>query len=296
MRKNFPAGVVVAVLGCLISTGASAYLINPNTCTTDSFAITKMETSPLDGNGVVFEAPPNVDSTSCFGVVDGNDHQGGLSAPNPNIGELNDGLLNGEGNIVSPLQFISASQLLDLDGDGTATDPGWLFLGSVDGGGSGIFVMDGYNKPLAIDDILALTLTCTGAGGDACTIGTWTLTTELDIIDVVQALLGRNSFDHLAFVTKSAQGFAIYDFDFNIILQSLLDAGGAGFDYVTPYSFTGIWNTDDFTNQRGNSQNYSHISVWARDPLSTTQVPVPGTLALLGLGLVVFGFVRRRKN
>ena len=281
--------------GCLLSTGAWAYLTNPGTCTTDSVSITQMETSPLDGTGVIFQAPPNVYSTSCFGVVDGNDHQHGLSAPDPNIGQFNDGLLNGQGNIVSPLQFISSSQLQDLDGDGNFTDPGWIFLGSVDSEAGTQVTMDGYDKPLNIDDVLAFNLSCSGAADDPCTEGTWQLTTTLDIIEKVTPILGLNSFDHLAFVIKASNSYAIYDFDFNEILQMLLAAGGSGFNFHTPYSLTGTWDTRDFFNNKGKAHAYSHISLWVRDPSDITQVPLPGTLALLSLGLLLLGLSRKRQ-
>lgn len=103
--------------------------------------------------------------------------------------------------------------------------------------------------------------------------------TSLDIITRTQSLLGRKAFDHLAFVIKSSDRFAVYDFDFNLLSAEL-----AGFDYVTPYSFTGTWNSSDFLNRTGTSaQNFSHISIWARDPIPENQVPEPGSLILLGL-------------
>lgn len=275
-----------------LSFNAHAYLSSPGTCTNDSVSINSMERSPLDGVGVIFTGL-SINATSCFGMIEGND-QGGLSAPNPNIGELGDGLLNGQENIVSPTQFISADQLLALNADGIKNDPGWIYLGSVESTDDKTsYTMDGYSKPLNIDDILKLTLACTASGDDACVSGTWTLETRLDIIDKVQAVLGRNSFDHLAFVIKSSTEWAIYDFDFNILLQQLIAAGGTGFDYVTPYSFTGSWNTDDFVNKKDISQAFSHISVWARDPLPTNDMPLPGTLALVGAALLALGFSRK---
>ncbi len=298
LKKFLPA----AVIALFATSGAYAapYLTNPDTCTTDSVSITSIEVSPLNGEDVIYSSPPNpvIYATSCFGKVTGsqmpggNDHANGLSEPDPNIGQLGDGLLNGEGGYISPTQFITPEQLLDLNGDGNAIDPGWIFLGSVQGDGNTTF--DSYDKPLNIGDILSFTLTCNGTGSDQCVSGLWTLETSLNIIDVVQEVLGRNAFDHLAFVIKAGPAFAIYDFDFNILGNVLLAAGG-DFDFETPYSFTGEWNTNDFMNPTNtNPQAFSHISLWARDPVAQNQVPVPGTLALLGLGLLALRFARRR--
>lgn len=271
---------------------AAPYITNPDTCKDYRVTINTIEKSPLDGQEIIYPtetlgAP--IDATSCFGVIAGNDHQGGLSAPDPNIGQLNDGLLNGEGGLISPLQFITQDQLLDLDGDGTATDPGWIFLGDVQQGRG----FSAYDKPLDISTILDFTLLCTGSGGDACTSGTWSLETELNIIDIVQKELGRNAFDHLALVIKASNRYAIYDFDFNILAPQFLAAGG-DFDFETPYSFTGTWNTQDFLNKKGKPQDFSHISLWVRDPLVQNDVPTPGTLALLGAGLLLLGVGRYR--
>lgn len=293
-RKHFLQLLPIALLGLLASTDAAAYLTNPGNCTTDSVTIKTIEKSPLDGNGVIFSSPPAsaINASSCFGLVEGND-SGNLSNPNPNIGQLGDGLLNGQRNIISPTQFINSSQLLDLDKNGTATDPGWIYLGKVESGGANTW--SGHDKPLNIDDILDVTMTCTGSGSDSCKQGTWTLETSLDIIKEVQQVLGRNAFDHLAFVIKAGNRYAIYDFDFNIIAESLIDSGL--FDFTTPYSFTGNWDTGDFPNPNGNNtQNMSHISLWARDPLPTNNVPAPGTLALTALGFIVLSLSMRRQK
>jgi hypothetical protein len=279
----FTLGTVGAVSAAPIS--------NPNTCSTDSFTIDSIVVSPLNGGQVVYSGP-GIEATSCFGKVTaahgiggGNDHWQGLSAPTNNRGELGDGLLNGERGFISPTQFIDSSQLLDLDGDGIATDPGWLFLGSVDRDAG---TKDLYNKPLDLSTVLDIGFTC-DAGSD-CTSGTWVFETDPDIIEVVQAILGRNAFDHLAFVIKAGPAFAIYDFDFDLIAPNLIGDG-------VPYSFRGSWNTLDFMNPSGkNPQAFSHISVWARDPLETSSVPAPATALVLGLGLLSMQLVRRART
>lgn len=295
----------VTLLGILFSDSAlAAYLANPGTCLTSAVSITSMEKSPLDGVDPIFPTstfnPGSVYATSCFGVVEGND----FANPTENIGRFGDGMLNSEPfnkseASISPTQFISASQLLDLDKNGVPTDPGWILLGKVETGSNTSYTMDGYDKPFnnLIDDILTFSMKCTAStDDDPCEKGTWSLETELDIVDKVQSLLGRSSFDHLAFVLKAGSkddgGFAIYDFDFNILLQNLLAQtnGAVGFDYETPYSFKGEWSTKDLA-----WKNLSHVSVWVRDPLEN-QVPSPATLALVGLGLLALSLTSKKQK
>lgn len=69
-------------------------------------------------------------------MTEGND---GSVKTGDNIGAINDGLLNGE--IINksklgmgPYFFLtSVDKRLDLDGDGEATDPGWIELGRSEG-------------------------------------------------------------------------------------------------------------------------------------------------------------------
>ena len=266
---------------------AAPYITNPDTCKDYRVTINTIEKSPLDGQEIIYPtetlgAP--IDATSCFGVIAGNDHQGGLSAPDPNIGQLNDGLLNGEGGLISPLQFITQDQLLDLDGDGTATDPGWIFLGDVQQGRG----FSAYDKPLDISTILDFTLLCTGSGGDACTSGTWSLETELNIIDIVQKELGRNAFDHLALVIKASNRYAIYDFDFNILAPQFLAAGG-DFDFETPYSFTRNLEYAGLPEQEGQAARLlPHLALGAR-PACAERRPDPGDADLAGCGPAAAG-------
>lgn len=300
--KVFNKLFVVSAFTCLSMSQALAAFITPTgKCSLDSVTITSIEVSPLDGQGKLVGFP-KTNATSCFGMADGNNDSVQVG---DNIGALNDGLLNGEiikqsGLGMNPNFFLtSGDKLLDLNGDGIVTDPGWIELGRSAGAGKTV----NYNtitngtKTLAIGSVLelGLTLTCppplTQANNDAkkisgpkdtaltspeCSSGTWFLSTKTNIITEVQKVLGRNSFDHLAFVFKAGTEWAVYDFNFN-----LLPAGS--FDFVTPYSFTGTWNTDDF----GGGKELSHFSIWARDPApADNKVPEPATLALLAVGLL----------
>ncbi|MBS1143429.1 MAG: hypothetical protein H6R14_835 [Proteobacteria bacterium] len=270
------------------------------TCSLDSVTISSIEKSPLDGAGVIYSGSQT--ATGCLGTYKINGVNGdGVLAPDENIGRLGDGLLNGEKKgsttVLSGSEFLTtpADQMLDLDGNGTATDPGWIKLAKGDYANGAWTTVEYPSKPLDADglsliaQVLKVEFVCTN--GD-CTKGEWKLITTTDIISKVQAVLGRNAFDHLAFVLHSGKdGFGVYDFNFNILGQGL-----TGFDFVTPYSFTGTWNTDDFTNDGGKAQTISYISVWARDPQPSNDIPEPETLALLGFGLLGLVMIQRRKN
>lgn len=283
--------LAVGAFACFSMSQSFAAFVTPDgTCTTDSVTITRIEVSPLDGVGSL--GFPTINSTSCFGMVTGNNDS--VQVDN-NIGEIDDGLLNGE--IINksklgmdPYFFLTnGDKLLDLDGDGKDTDPGWIELGRSAGAGKTVDYNSITNgaKSLAINDVLSLGLTCTNTQAEECSRGTWFLETKGDIITKVQEVLGRNSFDHLAFVFKAGTEWAVYDFNFNL-LSAALPVGA--FDFVTPYSFTGNWNTDDF----GNSKNLSHFSIWARDPApADNDVPEPATLALLAVGLLALRFGKK---
>ncbi|MCL2636457.1 MAG: hypothetical protein FWD50_07535 [Betaproteobacteria bacterium] len=301
MRKRFIQLLPIAALGLLASADAAAQAISENNCKTSSVTITGITKS--DGGDVVWAKP--IEATSCFGLVRNNTdgtHQPGndsgyLSNPDPNKGYAGDGLLNGQEfkhgsnlyDFINPGQFIDVGQMQDLSGNGVADDPGWIYLGKSENG-----QWLAHDQPFDIGSIVTFKMgPCTvGSAGD-CKGGTWTLETSLDIIEKTQAELGRNAFDHLAIILKSSDAFAIYDFDFNYLAEAMLAAGG-DFDFETPYTFTGTWSTQDFTNTgNGSVQGISHISVWARDPLPPdtpdNPVPVPGTLALTALGLILLG-------
>ena len=60
----------------------------------------------------------------------------------------------------------------------------------------------------------------------------------------------------------------------------------AGWDGMEDIQLTGFWPAQG---------SISHISIFGGDGDTTTDVPEPGTLALMGVGLMGLGAVRRRK-
>lgn len=252
---------------------------------------------------------------SACGGYSGNDTIAGQSG-NHNRGLLGDGLLNqlNSSTGYAYTDFISNDDLLalgadDFNSDPTAVnDPGWIYLGKSSGvtinddSYGSITAFDG-SRTASVDELLDLNVTCDN-GGNACTSGSWTVDINgEDIINTATALLGHAAvFDHLAIVLKASNEFFVYDFDFIDIFGQEADKGNTSLNFFTPYTLTGSWYTGDITNKKGNAQELSHMSIWARDPiLSLTEPPVPetnvnapGTLALSLMGLLLMW--RRRSQ
>jgi len=134
-------------------------------------------------------------ATSCVGLLSGNDQP----LPDNNIGEYQDGLLNGEvwnsgsadgqlspnNTLFDPfylngidndldndgfnddLVFIEPSDLQKLDPDGEAEDPGWVFLGKQEGGdfdysvaGKNLEDDEGDSISIDIGDVLTVNFSC----------------------------------------------------------------------------------------------------------------------------------------
>ncbi|MGM0632927.1 MAG: hypothetical protein ACQETO_07100 [Pseudomonadota bacterium] len=298
------------ILALFAPSAAQAYLLDPADCTPGSLTITRMEDSPIDGNGVVYDG--EIAATQCFGVntagaPTNNDDALGRSSPSPNIGHLGDGFLNGEplpddaDSALDPYLFIdspagddspSLSTPHDVPGNDSIYDPGWIHLAGVDHTSGNVTYSTAGTGGLALDieDLLEVDWSCISA--DDCGSGTWSVETAPDIVEQVQELLGPNAFDHLAISVFQANRLAVYDFDFTILSQPGNELAGL-IDFVTPYSFTGAWNMQDFS---PNSGSFSHVNFWARDPLVTVQtVPTPISWTLILAGLLGLGMMRRQQ-
>lgn len=303
MKKLWLVGSSWLATSLFVPSTAQANLMDPGTCSTSSVTITRMESPPIDGNDIVYDG--ELAATQCFGVNTvgapaNNDDAQGRSSPSPNIGHLGDGFLNGEAlsngpnagdpdTALDPYLFIdspgvddspSLSTPHDIPGNGSAYDPGWIHLAHVDSSGNSTYSNVGTGEQaLYIGDLLQIDWVC--AIND-CGSGTWSLETVPNIVELVQALLGPNSFDHLAISIFQANKLAVYDFDFTILSQPGYELDGL-IDFVTPYSFTGTWDMEDFAPQ---SDSFSHVNFWARDPFITVQtVPAPMSWALVLIGL-----------
>lgn len=263
-------------------------------CTTDSFKITAAAPT---GTSMVQFGPTGIEATKCVGVYAEPKNVASIQAAQPNLGYLGNGLLNGEGGWVSPTAFIDSTRLQDLKTPGAKVDPGWVQLGMVQGngglfkaadvtpvGGTAFNLGEVLNYVQTVDNTLSPV-----AGGTA---GTWTLTVASNIVDVLHAhgLFKRSSFDQLAFEVKAGSKWAVYDFDFTKF---------AGFDLSQPYTISGTWNLNDFPNpgKKGYADNsISDMILWARDPINLGEAPEPGSMALMGLGLLSLAGLRRRQS
>jgi len=280
--------VVGALLAALAANAAFAAppssTTPPPVCTLDSYAITAAAPA-----GTTPVAIPTINATSCYGVVQmvPSDNPASIQ-PTVNLGYLDDGLLNGEDGVLPWTTFLNTGDLQDLNPATTGNvDPGWIQLGTMDGSTAAM----NYSSigSLNMNQILSYSQTQSTTG--ASLSGTWSLTLDEDIIAILHSngLFQRNNFDHLAFVVKASNNWAVYDFNFNNI---------AGFDLTQPYSIAGTWNLNDFKNDEGNDQALSFLGVWARDPVTeptTTQMPEPAMLGLFGLGLLAMAGLRRRQ-
>ena len=300
--KMFAMGVAAS---CLLLVSASSIAAPIRACSNSSVTLTEVRT--LGGGTNLLSQAGGYQASACSGVYNTPLNISSYNNANPNIGQLYDGLLNGENGYLAPDTFVTQDQFLDLGtskdafGDSDKfSDPGWIHLGNFDRSGTS-FSSD-YNKiigpggTLNISEVLNINFICDD--GTGCRKGTWSLITSSDIVERVQEVLqGRSTFDNLAFFLKAANDWAVYNFDFlSIFFNEIVTNNNPVFDFLTPYEFYGTFNTQDLKNPPANQVvDISNFGVWARDPFdeTTTQVPAPATIAIMGLGLLVLRLFRR---
>lgn len=280
-------------------------------CTfSNTVAITGINLVNPDGSAGAALAIPDLNPTACIVV---NDNISGNYPEGSNIGLLEQGVLNGGDGGGSNVQIFNPYFLppsnpstgIELNSaylpGGASTypqeklvngvDPGWIKLYSTDGGYGANPTLG--NLSLVISQLMTISVSrnADNKGGE------WSINLDPQIITQVQSVLGRNAFDHLAFILKSSQESIVYDFDFNVYAQYFASLGqNIPFDYVTPYDFSGTWATTDFKNDQGKVQGLSHLEIWARDPDGDQTIPEPASLALLGLGFAALSLSRRKNK
>jgi len=299
MKFKFINSAVVSLIfsvSYLTNVANAGFIPNPATCSVENATLDSIKlTDGLPPSGELLSQSYN--ATSCVGLYGENDDAGGLNSPSPNIGQLGDGLLNGQ-DILDGMEFITEADLQALDPDGIHDDPGWIHLAHFDAQNgisySNAGPVPGGSLTLDISELLTLSLECVSGDLSDCNSMNWELTTKLGIIDQVQALLGPATFDHLAFTVKAGSdnsdgGFAVYDFNFKDIFSI---ENSPFLNFNTPYKLGGTLNTADFGNK-----GVSHLNVYARDPADdSTQVPEPSILTLFSLGMIALVLCRFKKQ
>ncbi|WP_162883972.1 hypothetical protein [Chromatocurvus halotolerans] len=230
-----------------------------------------------------------ISSTSCLGFITDPNNAWGKS-PSPNVGDLYDGLLNGQiGGTGNTDYYIDPNQFLTNDNDAwvDATTPGWIMLAQSEVTSNGEWINDSSYKDVNeynLNQFIDLSFNNNGE---------WSLLVDPGAIDGATQALGRPAvFDHLTFVLKGSNSaeapWAIFDFNFWDLLDAGLDISLGD----TAYYFTGSWQPNVV-----NGQELSNVGIWAHDPLfSITQVSAPGTLWLIGLVMVFAGGTLRGRS
>lgn len=274
------------------STVAQGLSFATNDCSTDNVTLTAITAVTGSPSGQLLSS--SYDANQCV-TVTGTNNDSHYDPDEGNFGELNDGLLNGDGDF--PIyEFIGTDDLLDanaFDLDTTIDDPGWIKLVKYEYGvGYDYASVTTDAGSINIGDLV--TLDVTGDGKNS--LGTWRLSVDgLNVISQVQDILGRAAtFDQLAIVLKGGSSeFVVYDFNFDEIFAAETANGNDVFNFLTPYEFSGSFSMADVTNNGGQIAGLSHMTIWARDPVSPpTLVNAPASLGAMLLGL---GMLARRR-
>lgn len=237
---------------------------------------------------------------------------GSLSDPSPNIGQYEDGILNGQMaelkgpehtpvRILTGLEFVGPGgvdgyDLQDVDKNGLDNDPGWIHLAGYDEEKDEV-TYDTVENPtgdLELSTLLTFNIDWTSPYNNP-TYGGWELALDRAVMADLVGQGDSGMFDRLAISLKSSTSFAVYYID----LSKIIDSADA-LNYATAYVLGGTFNLNDFPNKEINPtavQGLSHFNIWARDPSPRDLVvPEPATMLLMGFGLLGLAGIGRRKK
>jgi len=268
--------------------GASSQL----TCQVSDVQITSVTFLGPGGSEQAF----NANASDCIAYED---RPLKLEKPSTNLGYEEDGWLNKKdykGWWDGPGAFVDESDLLDLDNDQKADDPGWVMVGKQDMGNGAYFkgetISDGNTSYTFTDNLITFsdcfrykgngtkkTVDCNSSEAQG---GDWTYTPPAMNPGNLLALLGGSFFDQVAFVFKAGPAFAMYNFTIEDLNIPPVLVGDFNF------AFKGTW---DISNVLGGA-GLSNFVFWARDP-ETTEVPEPPVIALFLAGIA--GLIYRKK-
>ncbi|WP_333795848.1 hypothetical protein [Rheinheimera sp.] len=228
-------------------------------------------------------------ANDCYGLVMGNNSD--MTLPGDNLGYEDDGWFNMQTGLWVAGAF--DPELLDLDNDGTADDPGWVYMGKDNGQGFKGATIPNDNPDLVyqfVDDLFSCSATVDGTYGTCVNFisGFWKFTPPSTQPELLLQLLGGSFFDQVAVVFKGGNGFAIYNFTLSQLGLDPILAGDIKYEFGGKFDLSKTLVT-----KSGQPAGLSNISLWARDPFLPTQVSEPGYLALLGMALLAL--YRRRQ-